>query len=56
MQAKTSILKRLSGIALAGLLAVSATAVAQQPKPKPMGLPVKAAPVMIGTEIGRAHV
>jgi len=41
-------LKHLGGIALAGLLTVAA-AHAQAPKPKPGGLPVKAAPVRIGT-------
>ena len=43
------ILKCLGGTALAGLLAFTAAVQAQQPTPKPMGLPVKAAPVRIGT-------
>jgi membrane fusion protein (multidrug efflux system) len=41
-------LKHLGGFALAGLLSVTA-AHAQPAKPKPGGLPVKAAPVRIGT-------
>src|SRR3970040_2264951 len=44
-----AILKYLCGIALSGLLAFATVAQSQQPKPKPMGLPVKAAPVRIGT-------
>ncbi|MGH8633833.1 MAG: efflux RND transporter periplasmic adaptor subunit, partial [Burkholderiales bacterium] len=40
---------RAYGIALAGLLAGATVAPAQEPKQKPMGLPVKAAPVRIGT-------
>ncbi|MGH8696853.1 MAG: efflux RND transporter periplasmic adaptor subunit [Burkholderiales bacterium] len=48
--AKSSIiLKRVSNVALSGLLALAAVAQAQQPKQKPAGLPVKAAPVAIGT-------
>jgi len=43
------ILRCLWGIALSGLLAFATVAQPQQPKPKPMGLPVKAAPVRIGT-------
>jgi membrane fusion protein, multidrug efflux system len=44
----STLLWRIGGIMLAGLLTIAA-AYAQQPKPKPMGLPVKAAPVRIGT-------
>ena len=40
---------RACGMALAGLLAAAVAAHAQQPKQKPMGLPVKAAPVRVGT-------
>ena len=43
----SAILKYLCGIALSGLLAFAT--VAQPQQPKPMGLPVKAAPVRIGT-------
>lgn len=42
-------LKRVCGLALSGLLVLGAVAQAQQPKPKPSGLPVKAAPVRVGT-------
>jgi len=42
-------LKRMCGLALSGLLVLGGVAQAQQPKPKPSGLPVKAAPVRIGT-------
>jgi membrane fusion protein (multidrug efflux system) len=42
-------LKRACGFALSGLLVLGAAAQAQPPKPKPTGLPVKAAPVRVGT-------
>jgi membrane fusion protein (multidrug efflux system) len=42
-------LKRACGFALAGLLVLGAVAQAQPPKAKPAGLPVKAAPVRVGT-------
>ncbi len=42
-------LKRMCGLALSGLLLLGAVALAQPPRPKPAGLPVKAAPVRIGT-------
>lgn len=43
------ILKRVCGIAFSGLLAFATAAHAQQPKVKPAGLPVKTAPVRVGT-------
>ncbi|HSC97218.1 MAG TPA: efflux RND transporter periplasmic adaptor subunit [Burkholderiales bacterium] len=43
------ILKRVCGIALSGLLAAAPAVLAQAPKAKPAGLPVKVAPVTIGT-------
>jgi membrane fusion protein (multidrug efflux system) len=43
------ILKRVCAIALSGLLAAAPAVMAQAPKAKPSGLPVKAAPVRIGT-------
>jgi membrane fusion protein (multidrug efflux system) len=49
MREKSTILSGLCGIALSGLLAIASFAQAQPPKQKPMGLPVKAAPVRIGT-------
>ena len=42
-------LKRACGFALSGLLVLGAVVQAQPPKPKPTGLPVKAAPVRVGT-------
>ena len=42
-------MKRVCGIVFSGLLAFSAATPAQQPKQKPAGLPVKAAPVVTGT-------
>lgn len=42
-------LKRLGGIALSALLVFAVAGEAQQTKPKPAGLPVKAEPVRIGT-------
>jgi len=44
-----AILRYLCGIALSGLLAFATVAQPQQPKPQPRGLPVKVAPVRIGT-------
>lgn len=43
------ILKRVCGIALSGVLAFATAVQAQPTKQKPAGLPVKAAPVAIGT-------
>ncbi|MBI3041650.1 MAG: efflux RND transporter periplasmic adaptor subunit [Betaproteobacteria bacterium] len=43
------ILRRLGGVLVASLLAFAVTASAQPPKGKPMGMPVKAAPVKVGT-------
>lgn len=43
------ILKRVCGIAFSGLLALAPAVQAQQPKAKPAGLPVKAAPASVGT-------
>ncbi len=44
-----AILRWIVGAAVAGLLPLAAYAQAQQPKQKPMGLPVKATPVKVGT-------
>jgi membrane fusion protein (multidrug efflux system) len=49
MPEPSKILKCVCGILLSGFLAYAAAAQAQQPKSKPAGLPVKAAPVAIGT-------
>jgi membrane fusion protein (multidrug efflux system) len=49
MHGSSTNLKCLCACVLSGLLVFTASALAQQPKPKAMGLPVKAAPVRIGT-------
>jgi membrane fusion protein (multidrug efflux system) len=43
------ILKRVCSVAFSGLLAVAPAVMAQAPKAKPSGLPVKVAPVRVGT-------
>lgn len=49
MQKKSTILRMLIGALASGLLAFTVAPRAQEPKLKPMGLPVKAAPVRVGT-------
>lgn len=49
MQNKSTLLWWLGGAMVPGLLLLAEPAHAQQPKSKPMGLPVKAAPVKVGT-------
>ena len=49
MQFRATIPQWLSAVMISGLLALAAPVQAQQPKQKPAGLPVKAAPVKVGT-------
>jgi len=49
MRTTSMIMRAIGMTAGVALLVVAAVVPAQQPKPKPMGLPVKAAPVRIGT-------
>ena len=49
MRTSSMIMRAVGLIAGSALFLLAAVVSAQQPKPKPMGLPVKAAPVRIGT-------
>lgn len=49
MQIQSVIPQGLGAVMISSLLALAAHVQAQQPNPKPMGLPVKATPVRIGT-------